>query len=147
MSVEVVGVVGAGTMGAGIAAMACLGDYPTRIQDPDPDVLGRAEATVSEALAKGAGRAWSEEDAERASGLLTTVEAIDGLAGCDFVVEAAPERLDLKQGLFADLAEACGPGDDPRLQHLLAAGDRHRGADSRAPSASSGCTSSTRRRG
>jgi 3-hydroxybutyryl-CoA dehydrogenase len=107
--VEAVGVVGAGTMGAGIATMACLGDYPTRIQDPDPDVLGRAQETVSEALAKGAGKAWSEEDAERASGLLTTVEAIDGLAGCDFVVEAAPERLDLKQGLFADLATACGP--------------------------------------
>ena len=109
VSVETVGVVGAGTMGAGIAAMACLGDYPTRIQDPDSDVLGRAEATVAEALAKGAGKAWSEEDAERASGLLSTVEALDALAGCDFIVEAAPERLDLKQGLFADLAEACGP--------------------------------------
>src|SRR5262249_17040260 len=107
--VEAVGVVGAGTMGSGIAAMACLGGYPTRIQDPDPEVLGPAPETVSTALAKGAGKAWSEEDAERARGLLSTVAGIDGLSGCDFVIEAAPERLDLKQGLFSDLAEACGP--------------------------------------
>jgi 3-hydroxybutyryl-CoA dehydrogenase len=109
VGVEAVGVVGAGTMGSGIAAMACLGGYPTRIQDPDPEVLGRAQETVSTALAKGAGKAWSEEDAERAGGLLSPVAVIDGLAGCDLVIEAAPERLDLKQGLFADLAAACGP--------------------------------------
>ena len=109
--------------------MACLGDYPTRIQDPDPDVLGRAEKTVAEALAKGAGKAWSEEDAERASGLLSTVEALDG---------ARRVRLRRRGRARAARAEA-GPvrrprrglrsRDDPRLQHLLAAGDRYRGAD------------------
>jgi 3-hydroxybutyryl-CoA dehydrogenase len=108
VEVESVGVVGAGTMGCGIAAMACLGGYPTGIQDPDADVLGRAQETVATALAKGAGRAWSEEDAERGRGLLSTVAGIDGLAGCDLIIEAAPERLDLKQALFADLAAACG---------------------------------------
>ena len=108
MGVKSVGVVGAGTMGCGIAAMACLGGYPTRIQDPDADVLGRAQETAAAALAKGAGRAWSEEDAERGRGLLSTVAGTDGLAGCDLIIEAAPERLDLKQALFADLAEACG---------------------------------------
>jgi len=108
VGVKSVGVVGAGTMGCGIAAMACLGGYPTRIQDPDADVLGRAQETAAAALAKGAGRAWSEEDAERGRGLLSTVAGIDGLAGCDLIIEAAPERLDLKQALFADLAAACG---------------------------------------
>jgi 3-hydroxybutyryl-CoA dehydrogenase len=107
--VDAVGVVGAGTMGSGIAAMACLGGYPTRIHDPDPEALGRAQETASTALAKGAGKAWSEADAERAGGLLSTVAGIDGLEGCDLVIEAAPERLDLKQGLFAELAAACGP--------------------------------------
>ena len=109
MRVGAVGVVGAGTMGSGIAAMTCLGAYPTRIQDPDPEVLGRAQETVSTALAKGAAKAWSEEDARRAGGLLSTADGIDGLAGCDLVIEAAPERLDLKQALFADLAAVCGP--------------------------------------
>ncbi len=109
MNIETVGVVGAGTMGSGIAAMACLGGYPTRIQDPDPEVLGRAGEIAAAGLAKGAGRGWSEDEAEQAGGLLTTVEGVEGLAGCDLIVEAAPERLDLKQGLFAELAEACGP--------------------------------------
>ena len=110
MNVEAVGVVGAGTMGAGIAAMSCLGGYPTRIQDPDAEVLGRARETAAAGLAKGAGRGWSEDEAERAGALLTTVEGFEGLAGCDLIIEAAPERLDLKQGLFADLAAACGEG-------------------------------------
>ncbi len=110
MSVEAVGVVGAGTMGAGIAAMSCLGGYPTRIQDPDSEVLGRARETAAAGLAKGAGRGWSEDEAERAGALLTTVDGVEGLAGCDLIIEAAPERLDLKQGLFADLAAACGEG-------------------------------------
>jgi 3-hydroxybutyryl-CoA dehydrogenase len=109
LKIQTVGVVGAGTMGSGIAAMACLGGYPTRIQDPDPDMLGRAQETVSTALAKGAGKAWSQEDAERASGLLATVAEIDGLSGCDLIIEAAPERLELKQGLFAELADVGGP--------------------------------------
>jgi len=108
VSVQTVGVVGGGTMGSGIAAMACLGGYPTRIQDPEPAVLEGAHGTVTAALAKGAGKAWSEEDAERAGGLLSTAAEIDDLAGCDLVIEAAPERLELKQALFADLAAACG---------------------------------------
>jgi 3-hydroxybutyryl-CoA dehydrogenase len=109
LDVEAVGVVGAGTMGTGIAAMACLGGYPTRIQDPDPEVLGRARETVADALARGAGKGWSEADAERAGGLISTVETVGDLAGADLVIEAAPERLDLKRGLFGQLAEACGP--------------------------------------
>ena len=109
MSVEAVGVVGAGTMGAGIAAMACLGGYRTRIHDPDPDVLGRARETAAAGLAKGVGKEWSAEEAEGAGGLLSAVEGIAGLAACDLVIEAAPERLDLKQGLFAELADVCGP--------------------------------------
>jgi 3-hydroxybutyryl-CoA dehydrogenase len=108
VSVAAIGIVGAGTMGAGIATMSCLGGYPTGIHDPDSDVLGRARQTLSESLAKGAGKGWSEEDAERASGRLRTVEGIGDLAGCDLIIEAAPERLGLKQGLFAELAEACG---------------------------------------
>ncbi len=109
MKVEEVGIVGAGTMGSGIAVMSCLGGYRSRIQDPDHNVLEGAQRTFSETLAKGAGRWWSEEGAERADGLLATADQIGDLAGCNLVVEAAPERLELKQGLFAELAEACGP--------------------------------------
>jgi len=89
VKVERVGVVGAGTMGAGIAAIAAEGGYGTLLHDPDPD-----------ALAAGLERAGEE---------VRAAPALADLAGCDLVVEAAPEDLELKQELFAALAEACGP--------------------------------------
>ncbi|MFI5027651.1 MAG: 3-hydroxyacyl-CoA dehydrogenase NAD-binding domain-containing protein [Solirubrobacterales bacterium] len=110
MSVERVGVVGAGTMGSGIAQLACLGGYATVIQDPDPAAIEAGSERVVDSLAKGVRREmWSAEDAGAAGNRLEGVADLDGLAGCDLVIEAAPENLALKQGLFAELAEACGP--------------------------------------
>jgi 3-hydroxybutyryl-CoA dehydrogenase len=109
-SVERVGVVGAGTMGAGIAQLACLGGYEATIQDPIPQALEAGAERVVESLAKGVKREmWSAEEAEAAGGRLRTAEDVAGLAGCDLVIEAAPEDLELKRGIFAALAEACGP--------------------------------------
>jgi 3-hydroxybutyryl-CoA dehydrogenase len=108
--IERVGVVGAGTMGAGIAQLACLGGYEATIQDPIPQALEAGAERVSESLAKGVEREmWSAEEAEAASGRLRTAEDVAGLAGCDLVIEAAPEDLELKRRLFAELAETCGP--------------------------------------
>jgi len=105
-----IGVVGAGTMGAGIAQLACLGGYETVIQDPLPEALERGAARVVDSLAKGVVREmWSAEEAEAAGGRLEAVGDLAGLAGCGLVVEAAPEDLDLKRSLFAELARACGP--------------------------------------
>ena len=105
-----VGVVGAGTMGSGIAQLACLGGYETPLQDPDPAALEAGCERLVESLGKGVRREmWSAEEAEAAGGRLEAVQEIDGLAGCDLVIEAAPEDLGLKRGLFAALAEACGP--------------------------------------
>ncbi len=103
------GVVGAGTMGAGIAQLGCLGDYEVVLHDPDPQALASGADRLQAALAKGAGKGlWSPGDAARAAGGLETAN-FDGLAGCDLVIEAAPEDLDLKRELFARLAETCGP--------------------------------------
>ncbi len=110
MTVARIGVVGAGTMGAGIAQLACLGGYETLIQDPDPGALELGAERVVESLGKGVKREiWSAEEAEAAAGRLEAVAEIGGLAGADLVVEAAPEDLELKRRLFAALAEACGP--------------------------------------
>ena len=103
------GVVGAGTMGTGIAQLGCLGGYETVLHDPDPHALASGADRLQAALAKGAGKGlWAPEVAARASGLLETA-GFDGLAGCGLVIEAAPEDLDLKRKLFADLARLCGP--------------------------------------
>jgi 3-hydroxybutyryl-CoA dehydrogenase len=108
--VERVGVVGAGTMGAGIAQIAALGGYETRLHDPVPAALDTGIERLRGALAKGAAkRLWGEQEADMASGRVGAAPNFDDLGECDLVVEAAPEDLELKRGLFAALAEVCGP--------------------------------------
>jgi 3-hydroxybutyryl-CoA dehydrogenase len=108
--VERIGVVGAGTMGAGIAQIAALGGYETRLHDPAPAALEDGVARLRQALTKGATRGrWSETEAEAASARVGAATSLDDLGECDLVVEAAPEDLGLKRELFAALADACGP--------------------------------------
>lgn len=109
MTVEKIGIVGAGTMGTGIAMISCLGGYPTRIHDPDQDVLDGAQMMIGDTLAEGEGKWWTQEDAEAASGRLTAAASIENFAGCDLIIEAIPEELALKRRLFGELAVACGP--------------------------------------
>lgn len=105
------GVVGAGTMGAGIAQLGALAGMQTVLFDPISEARERGEASVHENLDKGAERnRWSVEDAERAHGLLGIARELEGLAECEVVIEAAPEQLDLKRDLFGRLSEICAPG-------------------------------------
>jgi 3-hydroxybutyryl-CoA dehydrogenase len=98
-------------MGAGIAQIAALGGYETRLHDPVPDALEAANDRLHRALAKGAAKGlWSEEAADLAGARVGTTANVGDLAECDLVIEAAPEDLELKRKLFASLAEACKPG-------------------------------------
>jgi 3-hydroxybutyryl-CoA dehydrogenase len=108
--VERVGVVGAGTMGAGIAQIAALGGYETRLYDPIPSALESGLEKLNAALSKGATKGmWSDAEADAASSRAGGAHSLADLAECDLVVEAAPEDLTLKRELFTALAEACGP--------------------------------------
>ncbi len=108
MRVERVGVVGAGTMGAGIAQIAALGGYETRLHDPVPAALEAGVERLQGALAKGAAKdLWSDQDADVASARVGAAPSLGDLDECDLVIEAAPEDLELKRELFAALADAC----------------------------------------
>ncbi|HWN72589.1 MAG TPA: 3-hydroxyacyl-CoA dehydrogenase NAD-binding domain-containing protein, partial [Solirubrobacterales bacterium] len=110
MTVSRVGVVGAGTMGGGIAQVAALGGFETVLYDEFPEVAEARAANIGEDLAKGAARRrWSDEEAEVASERVHPAEDFAELAGCDLVIEAAPEKLELKRDLFTRLAELLGP--------------------------------------
>jgi 3-hydroxybutyryl-CoA dehydrogenase len=107
--IERIGVLGAGTMGAGIAQLACLGRFNTYLHDPDPAALRAGEQRLRAALAKGADRGrWTQAEAEAASVRLRSASRLEDLAGCELVIEAAPEDLELKRGLFERLAGVCG---------------------------------------
>jgi 3-hydroxybutyryl-CoA dehydrogenase len=99
------GVVGAGTMGAGIAQLGCGAGMETRLHDPVPDALERGAESVRSGLAK-----WVEKGRadEAAAGRLRPASTLDELADSDLVIEAAPERADLKRELFSRLSEICG---------------------------------------
>jgi len=97
-------------MGAGIAQVAALGGYETRLHDPVSSALDEGIGRLHRALAKGATKQiWSEADADAASARVGGAASLADLCECDLVVEAAPESLELKRELFAALSEACGP--------------------------------------
>jgi 3-hydroxybutyryl-CoA dehydrogenase len=109
VSVSRVGVIGAGTMGRGIAQVAALGGYATVLHDVSPELAEAGAAELRGALAKGVSRGrWSEEEAEAASNRVETAADLDELGGCDLLIEAAPESVELKRNLFVKLAEALG---------------------------------------
>jgi len=109
-AVSRIGVVGAGTMGAGIAQVAALGGFETVVHDPVPGAVEKGIGRIRSDLGRGAERGrWSGDDAESAEGHLRPAASLADLAGCEVVIEAAPEDLELKRELFADLARFCDP--------------------------------------
>jgi 3-hydroxybutyryl-CoA dehydrogenase len=103
---SVIGVVGAGTMGSGIAQLACLAGARTLLHDPFGEALERGHEQIRRHLERGAERGrWSAEEAAGASARLEGASALEDLARCELVIEAAPERLEVKQELFAALSD------------------------------------------
>jgi 3-hydroxybutyryl-CoA dehydrogenase len=104
-----VGVVGAGTMGAGIAQIAALGGYETYVYEVDEAALGRGIEMLRDGLRRGAERGrWPEADAAAAEARLQPGTDLSLVTDCELVIEAAPEQLELKRELFGKLAEICG---------------------------------------
>jgi 3-hydroxybutyryl-CoA dehydrogenase len=104
MKVSRVGVVGAGTMGRGIAQLAALGGYETVLYDVSLELAEGGAAALREALEKGAARGrWSEDDARAAAARVEPAAEIEAMAGCELVIEAAPEKLELKRQILGDL--------------------------------------------
>jgi 3-hydroxybutyryl-CoA dehydrogenase len=102
---SVIGVVGAGTMGAGIAQLACRAGARTFLHDPIPDALARGAQAVRSGLQKEAAKGkLTPEQAQAADERLQAVDTLDALASCELVIEAAPERLDIKHELYRTLS-------------------------------------------
>jgi 3-hydroxybutyryl-CoA dehydrogenase len=100
-----IGVAGAGTMGAGIAQLACLSGVRTLLHDPVPEALEAGLERIRRDLARAAERKrLSDEEARAAAERLQDAPALEDLAPCELVIEAAPERLELKRELFARLS-------------------------------------------
>jgi 3-hydroxybutyryl-CoA dehydrogenase len=107
---ETVGVVGLGTMGAGIAEVLARNGLKVYGVELDEGALergrGHVESSTRRAVAKGK---LAEPDAAALLGRITFTSSLADLAEADLVIEAIPERLELKRGLFQRLDSICGP--------------------------------------
>jgi 3-hydroxybutyryl-CoA dehydrogenase len=105
-----VGVVGLGTMGAGIAEVFARTGLTVIAVDVDEAGLerglGHLEHSTSRAVARGK---LDEAGKAELLGRITTTTSLADLAGCDIVVEAVPERMELKAAVFAELDRICPP--------------------------------------
>jgi len=105
----VVGVVGAGTMGAGIAQVACLAGFETYLHDPIPEALEKGRERIGDGLERSVERRRLErEQADEGLARLHVAAALEDLAPCELVIEATPEDVALKRELFGRLSGICG---------------------------------------
>jgi 3-hydroxybutyryl-CoA dehydrogenase len=110
MEVRKVGVVGLGTMGAGIAQVCVHAGVETVGREVSEELAERARERIAHYLGRGVekGRLTPEERDAALARLRTTTELAD-LAGCDLVVEAVVEELDAKRQLFRELEGVVAP--------------------------------------
>lgn len=110
LPVSQVGVLGAGTMGAGIATAMLQAGLPTVLVDTDAAALDRANDRIAAALEKGLSAGKLDADGfARAKANLATSTTLDGLGQTDLIVEAIIEDLDVKQAVFGELDRLAKP--------------------------------------
>jgi 3-hydroxybutyryl-CoA dehydrogenase len=110
VEIQRVGVVGLGTMGAGIAQLSVQSGHETVGREVSDELNQRARATIDRYLGRAVEKGrMSEADKEAALGRLTLTTELDDLADCDLVIEAIVEELEPKRQLFAELEGICRP--------------------------------------
>ncbi|MDX6409891.1 MAG: 3-hydroxybutyryl-CoA dehydrogenase [Gaiellaceae bacterium] len=110
MEIRKVGVVGLGTMGAGIAQVSVQSGFETVGREVNDDLGERGRATIDGYLSRGVEKGrLSEGERDAALGRLTVTTDLAALADCDLVIEAALEELELKRKLFAELDRVTRP--------------------------------------
>ena len=108
---KTIGVVGAGTMGNGIAQVFAQSGFRVRLHDAQPAAVDRARATIEKSLAKFVEKG-KLTDADRNASLarLLPAASLDDLADVDYVVEAVVEQMDIKRQVLQRLDAIARPG-------------------------------------
>jgi 3-hydroxybutyryl-CoA dehydrogenase len=102
-------VIGAGTMGAGIAQLAARSGARTILHDPLPEALERGARYARDGLDKEVPECRSgAAEADAAAARIEPVDDLAAFAPCELVIEAAPERLSLKHEIYARVSEIVG---------------------------------------
>ncbi len=108
--IETMAVVGAGTMGGGIAMSFADAGMPVKLIDASPEVLENGLARIRDNYAKSVARgSISQEEMDARLARITPVESMEDIGDCDAVIEAVFERMPIKKEVFARLDEVMKP--------------------------------------
>ncbi|HJU84012.1 MAG TPA: 3-hydroxyacyl-CoA dehydrogenase NAD-binding domain-containing protein, partial [Holophagaceae bacterium] len=111
MNIKTLGVVGAGQMGNGIAHVFAQAGFQVLMQDISADFAAKGVATIGKNLQRGVDKGkMTAEEKETVLGRIRTTTSLEDLGACDFVVEAATERWEIKKQIFETLDRVCKPG-------------------------------------
>jgi 3-hydroxybutyryl-CoA dehydrogenase len=107
---EKIGVLGAGTMGAGIAQVAAQAGFETLVYDVSQEFIDKGLGRIHSFLqrSKERGKLSVEKEREIVSRLSSSLK-LEDFSGCSLIIEAVPEKLDLKREIFEKLDAVCGP--------------------------------------
>ncbi|HEY8684793.1 MAG TPA: 3-hydroxybutyryl-CoA dehydrogenase [Chloroflexota bacterium] len=104
MDITTVGVVGAGLMGSGIAEQAARSGYQVVVREIDDDALAAGSARISRSMARAIERGkMTMEERDEVLGRIKGTTDLNDMAGCDLVIEAIVENLDMKKDVFREL--------------------------------------------
>ena len=107
MSIETIAVIGAGTMGHGIAQVAAAAGFKVLLNDVDRESLARGVSAIERNLAKGIERGkLTEDDRDRTLQHIHGTTNLQSCATSDLIVEATPEKLELKKEVLRQLESA-----------------------------------------
>jgi len=110
MAIEKIAVIGAGTMGHGIAQVAARAGYEVVLEDVSDGFVMYGLARIADNLKKGVARGkLSEEEMRTTLARVRTTTHLNSVATADLVIEAVVEELEVKQRLFAQLDQVCKP--------------------------------------
>lgn len=109
MKIETVSVVGAGTMGRGIAQSVAQAGYSVFLQDINPQALEKALQEIESMLSKGVqrGKVTEQEKADTLGRIRTSTSLVESCQGAQLVIEAVFEDLELKKKVFAEIDRLC----------------------------------------
>jgi 3-hydroxybutyryl-CoA dehydrogenase len=106
---QLIGVIGAGTMGSDIAHSAALGGFTVRLYDSAPAARAAALAKIGKTLARGVEKErLTQAQADAVLARVQPVEALEALAPCEIIIEAIIENFEAKAGLFEAVSAVAG---------------------------------------
>ena len=108
MEIKRVGVVGCGTMGAGITQVCAQSGYQVVVSEINNELLNKGLASINSFLSKGVDKGkLSQQDKESTLSRIKGTTSTKDFSDCDLVIEAAVENMDLKKKLFVEVDKIC----------------------------------------